>query len=83
MPRITYYPPPHVGHSIAANHRQTLYTRMRQGAAIATGLEALAAQGIDSGELTADQLDHMAHLSGHLADHLRQLAGLFAEAVSG
>ncbi len=68
---------------VTLERRQIIYRQLRQGAAMASGLEAMAVRAIECGEVTTDQLDHIADLTGHLTQHLTHLSTLFADMATG
>lgn len=76
---LSFTPADSHGTPLALNRRQLIYTRLRQTAAMSSGLEALATRAIDDGEATPEQLDHIAELSGHLTEQLSYLSRLFME----
>ncbi len=69
--------------AVTLERRQLIYRQLRQAAAMASGLEAMAVRAIEAGEATPEQLDHIADLTGHLTQHLTQLSTLFADMVAG
>lgn len=60
-------------------HQQAVYCQLRQAAAMAGGLEALAIQAMEAGEASTTQLDYIAELSSHLTERLSALTHTFAE----
>lgn len=60
-------------------HQQAVYCQLRRATAVAGGLEAIAAQALDAGETSPQQLDYIADLCGHLTEHLAALTQAFAE----
>lgn len=69
--------------ALSLDRRQLIYTRLRQSAAMASGLEAIAHRAIDNGECTPEQLDHIAELAGHMTEQLATLSALFIEMSGG
>lgn len=59
--------------------RQLIFTRLRRSTAMAAGLEAMAEKALEEGEVSPEQLDHLADLATHLTQQLGELSQQFAE----
>ncbi len=79
---LTFSPASGAGFDNTPARRRLIYRQIRQAAAMAAGVEAIATQAIEANDATPDQLDHIADLAGHLTEHLNQLSGLFADMVT-